>query len=229
MILEYNILYFDIESHALIKSTLTCKIDSFFNEKHNEKVATSSLWSAASILKTYFQTMGLISNLYDALPLLKSKLKNWLKQDKPQQAKALSAVQISQFLNTAPNSAKFLPIKVDAIISIHGALRKKEQVMLKYGDFTLESGRIKISLHRLKQPGPYSMSEFYINQQDSVNTINLYLNCFTNLSPFDRFFRKLNEKLQGTNQIIGEHQLASYPRIIAEFLNLPNVFFIYMY
>lgn len=107
--------------------TLSQNILDYFESCHDHGYSTSTLWSAASIFKTYLR-IKFSFDMENQVPLLFRKLKNWQTDESTTQSSVFTKDQLDNFIRSAPSDNHFLPIKACAIISTFGLLRNQEQV-----------------------------------------------------------------------------------------------------
>jgi len=200
-------------------------ISDYFESCHDHGYSTASLWSAASIFKTYFKCKHSQMNWDSEMMLLTRKLKNWEKAETIKQSKVFTKDQLDEFLRSAPSDDKYLPMKAAAIVSTFGLLCGQELVDFKFDDLKVQ-GEIRVAkVMRVKGSGPKQESSFMIEGDLYINILDDYFGRFDSdqiQKCEGRLLRKLTAKGNGTVRVIGKVTIAEIPKKIAEFLKLPD-------
>ncbi|KAJ8935663.1 hypothetical protein NQ318_012825 [Aromia moschata] len=174
----------------------------------------STLWSQYSMLRT---TINIEHNVdISTYPKLRSFLKRMSESYIPKKSKILTAEELQQFLNEAPDEM-YLLIKVAVAIGVTGACRREELWKLKTDDLKdLNSALlVKIQNTKTKKSRTFTVTgEFY----------NIYKK-YAALRPLDmsenRFFINYR-KGECTRQVVGINKFGGMAKQIATFLKLPN-------
>ena len=96
---------------------------------HEEGFATKTLWSYYSMIAAYFISEMQIDPAVQC-PSTRRLFKQWEKKETLKQSLTFKYEDVHFFLQTAPDDGKTLTIKLIAIMSLFGLLRKTEMLAL---------------------------------------------------------------------------------------------------
>ncbi|XP_044001775.1 uncharacterized protein LOC122848052 [Aphidius gifuensis] len=187
--------------------------------KDDKNYSPSSLWSVHTMLK---KTL-LAEEEIDISSF--SKVSAYLKKQsigcRSKKSKNLTAKEIEFFLNNAPND-EYLCIKAVSILALKGELRRTELTELKINNvekLISDQGTklIKFNIPKTKTSEPKS----FVIEGVYKKIIEKYMNLRPTATTSDRFFLKYH-KQKCWNVPIGLNTIASFPRKVAEYLQLPD-------
>lgn len=136
----------------------------YLEQIHNREggYAATTMRSIICILATYFvHVYGIL--LSKAKPIIYSMLRGWKKQHKVVKSKVLSVEETDRFLYYAPNDSVYLPMKVGAIMSYYGLLRKSELIAIEFEDIQFDGMNCVVKTTRLKQSDGRDEDSFIVN------------------------------------------------------------------
>ncbi|KAK4887301.1 hypothetical protein RN001_003572 [Aquatica leii] len=187
---------------------------SYFAEELS-KYAPTTMWSIYSMLKTT------ISSKHNVDISKYCRLQAFLKKKRigfaSKKSKVSSPTEINKFLREAPDR-EYLLVKVVAILGVLGACRGAELCDMAVADFEdLEKKLLKITIPTTKT----HISRTFTVEGEYYEIIKKYASLRPKNAESSRFFLNY-QKGKCTKQIIGKNKVATCPKQIAEFLNLPN-------
>jgi integrase len=192
-----------------------------FLQDLSDSYAPTSLWSIYAIVNKYMKVQHSI-NLNDH-ELIKDYLKGLSKYHNPEKSNVLSRKNIDDYLDL-PETDQNIAIKAALVIGIHGLLRRIEITELFFEDvekIILEDEEYYKILIKKSKTDISAKGFYFVVKGDDTKFIDIYMKCIPLDDRKGRFFRKiLNGK--GTNRNIGKNTISSFPKIIAEALNLEN-------
>ncbi|XP_057321217.1 uncharacterized protein LOC130671799 [Microplitis mediator] len=181
----------------------------------SETLSPSTLWSQFSMIKT---TILLnhnvdIKNYGKVTAFLKNKSIGY----KPKKAKTLTSNEVEKFLNEAPDEI-YLALKAILIFGVSGACRRGELSSMTTNNIKIvDESTILVQLPKTKTNVARSFTII-----DTFNeVVKKYMSTRPKETKIDRFFLKYaNGKCQ--QQPMGINKIGSIPKIIAEYLKLPE-------
>jgi site-specific recombinase XerD len=109
----------------------------YLNHLHESgSFCAKTLWTISSIISSWYETHH-NHKVHEDLPLIRTKLKQWEKEDAVKKAKTFDKDEILHYLRDAPNDDIHHPQKVALIIAISGLERKSEVTMTSYENLIL--------------------------------------------------------------------------------------------
>ena len=108
------------------------------------------------------------------------------------------------------------------ILAVNGFLRKSELVQLEFDHMQICDDMYLLKVSRKKGIGAKKLTTFIINDPVSVNVMNSYFSKFPEGLRTGRILKRMDKNNRIVNQVIGENTIATYPKMIATFLKLPN-------
>lgn len=166
----------------------------------------------------------------DALqPLLDANLGKWEKMQVVQKAKKFEPEELVQF-HEEVNTPQNLPQKAYSVISSAFTARGAEAVNVQFEDVKMYEDHAIVEYNHVKQVGTKSSERpsVHISGVVELKAIKEYIDCFQMIDRKGRFFRRLqyesktSTKIVGTNANIGKNTCASFGKVVAARLNLPN-------
>jgi integrase len=180
--------------------------------------APSTMWTLYSMLNKMVQLKEGVN--ISTFPKVLAFLKKGSSSYKSKKSAIFSRDHIEQFIRTADNE-KYLHVKVIILFSLYGALRKSEILSLTASDVT-DAGQHLFVKIRASKTGPRS---FVIVGSidpliDALDYYRKYIQLRPEGAPSRLFIGFRNGKC--TRQPIGINKVASYSRLVADFLKLEN-------
>lgn len=190
----------------------------YFSNK-SKKVKPSSLWSYYSMLKSTI----LINENVDISKYCKlhSLLKKQTVGYTPKKSQIFEKHHIKKFLNEAPDE-KYLFMKVLAIMGIAGGCRIDELYKMEYNHIDDRGSVIVVDLPDTKTNKKRTFT--VIGEESGVSpisTIRKYLSLRPSNVKTNKFFLTYRAP-KCTVQPVGINTMAKVPRMIAQFLSLPD-------
>lgn len=178
----------------------------------------SSLWCTYSKLKMMIKVkQGVdVSKFF----LLTEFMKKNSVGDEAKKSLVLERRHIEEFILNAPDKT-YLLAKVVAVFGMFGACRREELHDLCVQDVTPEGSVLLVNIRRTKT---YVPRTFTIVSTDAIDYVALY-NRYAALRPKHVKVNSLFLSYHGGKcacQIVGKNTLGKVPRMIAEYLKLPN-------
>ena len=182
------------------------------------RYASSTLWTIFSMLKktilaNHGRNIGAVAKV---VAFIKKKSTSHAAK----KSAAFSRGHIERYLREA-NDDLYLPVKVAMLLGLFGACRKSELAAMEVGDINDHGDHLMVKIQHSKT-GPRMFA--VIGSQHEILNALVYLRKYILLRPKGappRLF--LNYKGgKYTRQPIGINMIAQYPKMIAEFLNLPD-------
>lgn len=178
----------------------------------------SSLWCIYSKLKLMIKVkQGVdVSKFF----LLTEFMKKNSVGDEAKKSLVLERRRIEEFILNAPDKT-YLLAKVVAVFGMFGACRREELHDLCVQDITSEGSVLVVHIRRTKT---YVPRTFTIISTDAIDYVALY-NKYAALPPEHVKVNNLFLSYHGGKcvcQIVGKNTLGKLPRMIAEYLKLPN-------
>ena len=105
---------------------------------------------------------------------------------------------VEKYLREAPNDKVHLPMKVNAILSIHGLTRSVEEASLHFEHFEIKNDVIIVDLNRKKITGKkLNKATCAIVGSEEIAIVKMFVNCFEESNRTGRFLRSLDAKMKG--------------------------------
>ena len=145
---------------------------------HEEGFATKTLWSYYSMIAAYFISEMQIDPAVQC-PSTRRLFKQWEKKETLKQSLTFKYEDVHFFLQTAPDDGKTLTIKLIAIMSLFGLLRKTEMLALNWDHLDFSKNEMIIGkTMRKKRRGPMRMHPWIISNELCITIIRRYMECF---------------------------------------------------
>jgi integrase len=176
------------------------------------------MWTIYSMLRSTLELNDGVD--IGAFPKVKAFLKRGSAGQQAKKSAVFTRANIDQFLRSADDE-QYLHIKVVALFSLFGACRKSEILALTIDDISDAGVHLLVSIRESKT-GPRTFI-IVASEDPSLNALHYYrkyLLLRQANSPARIFLGYRNGKC--IRQPIGRNMIATYPRMIAGLLNLPN-------
>ncbi len=145
---------------------------------HEEGFATKTLWSYYSMIAAYFISEMQIDPAVNC-PSTRRLFKQWEKKEQTKQSQTFEYERITWFLETAANDGKTLSLKIIAILSLFGLLRKTEILALEWEHLDFSHNAMTVGkTMRKKRKGPMKWHPWIVSNVLCVNIIKIYTECF---------------------------------------------------
>jgi integrase len=204
-----------------------------FAELLREEFVASTIWSKVSHVGAYFKVMHNVKSIHDCLPMLKSYLKQWTKEDDVKKSQVFTGEQLAYFWKNAPDDVEWLPIKVASALGIFGFERRSEIIETETSDLSFNPDGVLVKgLRRKKRNGPKNQeTSFFITHPDARAAMqkyytlipektrkesNIRLLCYLIKSPSKT--GAFEQPLRWTNRHIGINAVGKMPSKIAAWL-----------
>ncbi|XP_044729656.1 uncharacterized protein LOC123293006 [Chrysoperla carnea] len=185
----------------------------YFNELATNRKPTS-LWATYSMLRSMIEIKHKLNihGYSSLLAFLKEKSIGY----KSKMAQVLSARQINQFLEEAPDE-KFLAVKVALIFGVQGACRRQELCDLTLNDIEDSGRQLLVKIPQTKN----EKSRSFVVTGDFYQIYKKYANSRPANVPTSRFFLNYRNG-KCLPQVIGINTLGGIPKAIATYLKLKD-------
>lgn len=189
----------------------------YFSEL-SARYASTTLWSKFSMLRTTLTAHGFAS--LGALGKVAAFLKRAGEGKDIKKSSVFTRADIERFLCETPDE-QYLHIKVATLFGLFGACRKSELIALTPDDVKDAGDHLLVSIRHSKT-GPRSFVLVGADDPrlDALVYHRRYLQLRPENSPNRLFVSFKNGKC--VRQPLGKNIIASYPKMIADFLGLPN-------
>lgn len=176
----------------------------------------STLWSTYSMLRTTLSVKNDID--ISKYPKLRALLKRKADGFKSKKSKILSATDMNNFLENAPDK-KYLMMKTALIFGISGACRCHELKDLTINDIKDIENSLLVEIHntKIKFSRSFHISGFFYDICKKY--INLRPSEMDHIN--SRFFVNYQNG-KCTKQFVGINKFSKFPMQIAQYLNLPD-------
>jgi integrase len=184
----------------------------------SERYCANTLWQCHSAVGKWllmYENIDIKSNI-----LIKNFLKRKSKTHLEKKSLTLNEENINDFLVNAPNNDNFLLIKCAMVVGISGLTRISELTNLDFSNLKLSGDNYEFLISQSKTDLKKKGFTFIV-----VPPFSHYITNYVNVFPLElrkgRFFRKIINGAP-SQAAVGKNTLASYPKLVAEFLGLEN-------